>query len=101
MAVPRQTDRRDDDTEAFLRARGWHSRRHRAETNGYTVHYDAWGWGGGYPGGIMIIYLGGDHYEAGWMTDSTTEPVVEQIIGAEAVHRRAIELEQLADFIPT
>ncbi|GAA1458077.1 hypothetical protein [Williamsia maris] len=96
-----KNDRHDDDTDAFLRARGWHSRRHHGETNGYRAHYDAWGWGGGYPGGIMIICLGGNRYEVGWKTDSTYEPVVEEVLGAESIRNRAVQLEQLDDVMPT
>ena len=90
----------DDELDAILRARGWWSRREHGRQNGYRAAFDAWGWGGAFPGGIDIRCVGEERYEVTWKTASTGEPMMETHSTRDAIVARAISLESLMDFMP-
>lgn len=91
----------DDEVDAALRSRGWHSRRAHGEQNGYKPGFDSWGWGGDAPGGIDIRCIGSERYEASWVRASTKEAVLETLESRDEVLQRAVALERMTDFIPT
>ena len=95
-----KVSRHDDDTDEFLRTRGWFSRRRHGEQNGYRAGYDAWGWKGAYPGSITITCMGNDVYEIAWISAETGDAVIEEVTGAETLRDRAIELERHTDYVP-
>ncbi|HXG71236.1 hypothetical protein [Plantibacter sp. RU18] len=87
----------DDELHAFLNGRGWWSRREHARSNGYRPTFDAWGWGGHYPGSIDIRCVDTEQYEVSWKRASTNEPVLEIVSGRRQLQDRIPALESMPD----
>lgn len=91
--------RTDDEVHEILHSRGWWSRREHARSNGYQAGFDAWGWGGQYPGSVDVRCVDTERYEVSWKRASTDDPVLEIVSGRETLLGRITALESMDDVL--